>query len=118
MKRRLRGACRDAAARENASNSRKIRYFLPGAPDPPARTPLWTYPPVGAGGGVAHQRRLEVVAERRPAVRALTQGQVDAAVVDAEGEQLLRVAGLRVAEERRDVGHLRGREGGREARGA
>ena len=29
----------------------------PGAPPPgpPARTPLWTYPPVGAGGGVAHQ---------------------------------------------------------------
>ena len=44
---------------KNARKSKKIRYFPPGGlrpPDPPARTPLWTYPPVGAGGGVAHQR--------------------------------------------------------------
>ena len=44
---------------KNARKSEKNPLFSPrGAPPPapPARTPLWTYPPVGAGGGVAHQR--------------------------------------------------------------
>ena len=57
---------------KNARKSEKIRYFPPGGlrpPDPPARTPLWTYPPVGAGGGVADPwtHRQAGVPRKRPA---------------------------------------------------